>query len=37
LYETIENKLADLILEDKLKAGADLVFYAQDDEIKVRY
>ncbi|MDD6056297.1 MAG: AAA family ATPase [Helicobacteraceae bacterium] len=36
LYEEVEDRLADLILEDKIKDGAEVVFYAENEVIKVR-
>ncbi len=36
LYELVEDKLAELILEDKVKEGDSVVFDAENDEIVVR-
>ncbi len=36
LYELVEDKLAELILEDKIKEGDSVVFDAQNSEIIVR-
>lgn len=36
LYEEIEDRLADLILEGKVKEGNQVVFYAQNDSIQTR-
>ncbi|WP_419765358.1 MAG: ATP-dependent Clp protease ATP-binding subunit [Arcobacter sp.] len=33
LYEIVEDKLADLILEDKITAGSKVVFDVQNDEV----
>ena len=35
LYELVEDKLAELILEDKVKEGDTIIFDAKDDEIVV--
>lgn len=36
LYEEIEDRLADLILQDKIKEGSKVSFYAQNDSIQTR-
>ncbi|WP_297579564.1 MULTISPECIES: ATP-dependent Clp protease ATP-binding subunit [Helicobacter] len=36
LYEEIEDRLADLILEGKIKEGSKVAFYAQNDAIQTR-
>ncbi|MBD5165569.1 AAA family ATPase [Helicobacter sp.] len=36
LYEEIEDRLADLILEGKIKEGNQVIFYAQNDSIQTR-
>jgi len=36
LYELVEDRLAELILEDRVKEGDSVVFDAQNDEIVVR-
>jgi len=33
IYEIVEDKLADLILEDKIKSGSKVVFDVQNDEV----
>jgi len=35
LYELVEDRLAELILEDKVKDGDDVVFDAEGDEVIV--
>ncbi|HHD79334.1 MAG TPA: hypothetical protein ENK98_06870, partial [Epsilonproteobacteria bacterium] len=35
LYEVVEDRLAELILEDKVVEGSDVVFDVQNGEIKV--
>lgn len=36
LYEEVEDRLADLILEGKVKEGDKVIFYAQEDSIQTR-
>ena len=36
LYEEIEDRLADLILEGKIKEGAKVTFYVENEEFKVK-
>lgn len=36
LYEEIEDRLADLILQDKIKEGSKVSFYAENDSIHTR-
>ncbi|MDE5925108.1 MAG: AAA family ATPase [Helicobacter sp.] len=36
LYEEVEDRLADLILEGKIKEGSKVTFYAQNDAIQTR-
>lgn len=36
LYEEVEDRLADLILEDKVKEGSKVTFYAKNDQILTR-
>ena len=36
IYEIVEDKLADLILEDKIGAGAKVVFDVENDEVIVK-
>ena len=35
LYEVVEDRLAELILEDKVVEGSNVAFDVQDGEIKV--
>ncbi|MEA2019212.1 MAG: ATP-dependent chaperone ClpB, partial [Campylobacterota bacterium] len=35
LYEIVEDKLADMILEDKIEDGSDVEFDVVDDNVKV--
>jgi ATP-dependent Clp protease ATP-binding subunit ClpB len=35
LYEVVEDRLAELILEDKVVEGSKVAFDVQDEEIKV--
>ena len=36
IYEIVEDRLADLILEDKIKSGASVEFDVNNDEVIVR-
>ena len=36
LYEVVEDQLADLILEDKIKEGSNVVFDVENDEVVVK-